>query len=120
MASIDGFLHSSGTCGHPLDLWRRIAEQQVSLALVPSFDRLPNNLHVLLRHHLLHQAHGLEGLGAIEKCANMRQLVAVKVVHTRPRRLDLHAAAASPPLNPTKHKYAVIAEGAEFIRDDAK
>src|SRR5437763_9846205 len=53
MASIDGSLHSGGTCGDPLDLWRRIAEQQVSLTLIPSLDRLPHDLHVLLRHRLL-------------------------------------------------------------------
>src|SRR2546429_9457386 len=50
VASIDGPLHSSRTCGHPLDLWRRIAEQQVSFALIPSLDRLLHDLHVLLRH----------------------------------------------------------------------
>src|SRR5437763_1043789 len=61
MASIDGTLHSSRTCGHPLDLWRRIAEQQVSLALIPSLDRLPHDLHVLLRHRLLLEAEIGEG-----------------------------------------------------------
>src|SRR5881227_2809401 len=61
MASIDGALHSSRTRRDPLDLWRRIAEQQVSLALIPSLDRLPHDLHVLLRHRLLLEAHSFEG-----------------------------------------------------------
>jgi hypothetical protein len=52
IAAVDGLLHRRGTGRNPLDLGRCVAEPQVGVASVPSFDPLSRQVHVRLRHRL--------------------------------------------------------------------
>src|SRR5262249_31044245 len=67
IASIDGPLHRRRTGSYPFNLRRGIAQPSLGIAPIPGFDRTPHNLQVLVRHRLLLQAHGFEGLLVIKE-----------------------------------------------------
>src|SRR5207249_9774357 len=87
---------SSDVCSSDLlDLWCGIAEQQVSLALIPSLDRLPHDLHVRLRHRLLRQPYGFEGFVPCPVLPNAHDLAVVDRKHMRLFSFQRHPAASS-------------------------
>src|SRR5207248_9365291 len=54
-----------------------------------------HDLHVLLRHRLLHQPHGFEGFMAVEEDADATDLALNEVVHVRAFSTGHHPAAAT-------------------------
>src|ERR1700730_5985883 len=119
VTSIDGALHSSRTCGHPLDLWRRIAEQQVSLTLIPSLDRLPHDLQVRLRHRLLLKAEVGERAFAVGVCDEPRHSAFVDVEQgcsLFPHRPKLQTACLATPGEAREHQDASAVEFAVLVR----
>src|SRR6202035_3797100 len=75
IASIDVPLYRRWTGGHPLDVWRPQVKPHVEFAPVPRFDSPAQQLYVLLRHRLLLQPHGFEGLCAIRISDHTKSLL---------------------------------------------
>ena len=56
-----------------------------------------DELHVLLRHRLLRQPHGLEGFGAVEVCLDADYLTLSNGVDPARRHIELGAASLAAP-----------------------
>src|SRR5271166_2574105 len=80
VTSIDDALNGGGTSRHPFDVWGGVAEPHRSVTLIPGCDALVDDLHVLLRHRLLLQAHGFEGLVAVQEDSDAVDLALDEVV----------------------------------------
>src|SRR5437764_13151227 len=75
-------------------------------------------LHVLLRHRLLRQAHGFEGFVSVVEVVDPRDQAAAYPVDERVRAVDLDAAAAPLCLHPNKDHYRVAGVD-ELVQLDA-
>src|SRR5204862_501045 len=63
LASVDAALDGSGTGRNPFDIGSRPFEPPLEIASVPCLDPPAHGLDVLLRHRLLREPGGFEGIG---------------------------------------------------------